>query len=93
MPSSTRLCSMRMDSRSEPGAQSDRSPPLPHGRGSDPHGRGSDSRDLLAQLLELNLAVAARIDAGQPVTAPGIPPDYTDRDALVTTDCIKPPAI
>ena len=55
--------------------------------------RVENASDLLAQLLELNLAVAARIDAGQPVTAPGIPPDHTDRDALVTTDCIKPPAI
>ena len=41
----------------------------------------------------MNLAVAARINASRPVTALGIPPVYTDRDALVTTDCIKPPAI
>ncbi len=34
----------------------------------------SPRKDLLAQLLELNLAVAARIDAGQPVTSPGVPP-------------------
>jgi len=30
--------------------------------------------DLLAQLLALKLDVASRIAAGQPVTAPGIPP-------------------
>ena len=49
-------------------------------------------QDLLAQLLALNLAVAARIDAGQPVTAPGIPPGYPNPAALITTDCIQPPS-
>jgi hypothetical protein len=46
--------------------------------------------DLLAQLLELNLAVAARIAAGQPVTAPGAPATYPDPQRLVTEDCIRP---
>ncbi len=46
--------------------------------------------DLLAQLLDLNLAVAARIDAGQPVTAPGVPPTYGDPAPLITDDCIQP---
>ena len=36
----------------------------------------SPKTDLLAQLLALNLDVAARIDAGEPVTAPGVPPAY-----------------
>lgn len=36
---------------------------------------GFDAKqDLLAQLLELNLSVAAREKAAHPVTAPGIPP-------------------
>ena len=75
------------------GSVSDRSGPLPHGRGSD-DGRGSDSAsDLLAQLLDLNLNVAGRIDAGKPVTAPGVPPDYPNPASLVTEDCIQPPAL
>ena len=36
----------------------------------------SPRQDLLAQLLDLNLQVARRIDAGDTVTAPGMPPDY-----------------
>lgn len=45
--------------------------------------------DLLQQLLNLNLAVAARLDTAQPVTAPGVPPTYPDPPALVTADCIQ----
>lgn len=47
-------------------------------------------QDLLAQLLALNLAVAAKIEAHQPVTAPGIPSGYPDATKLVTADCIRP---
>ena len=46
--------------------------------------------DLLAQLLELNQLVAARIERGEPVTAPGIPPGHPDPASLVTDDCIRP---
>ncbi len=46
--------------------------------------------DLLQQLLDLNLAVAARLDTGQPVTAPGVPPTYGDSAPLITDDCIRP---
>jgi hypothetical protein len=46
--------------------------------------------DLLAQLLNLNLTVAARIDRGEPVTAPGVPPTYGDAAELITDDCIRP---
>jgi hypothetical protein len=49
----------------------------------------SPRKDLLAQLLELNLAVAARIDAGERVTAPGVPPGYPDAAGLVTDDCVR----
>lgn len=45
--------------------------------------------DLLAQLLALNLEVARREEAGEPVTAPGIPPGYPDPARLVTDDCIR----
>jgi hypothetical protein len=47
-------------------------------------------KDLLAQLLALNLDVAAKIEKGTPVTAPGVPKNYPDAKKLVTADCIKP---
>ena len=50
----------------------------------------SAKRDLLAQLLALNLEVAARIERGEPVTAPGVPRNYPDPAKLVTEDCIRP---
>ncbi len=46
--------------------------------------------DVLAQLLALNLDVAARIDKGQPVTAPGVPLSFGDPAELITDDCIQP---
>ncbi len=46
--------------------------------------------DMLAQLLALNLDVAARIDAEQAVTSPGIPEIYPDPSKLITDDCIRP---
>ena len=52
---------------------------------------GFDAKqDLLAQLLALNVEVAARIERGEPVTAPGIPPGCPAPESLVTEDCIKP---
>ncbi len=50
----------------------------------------SPRKDLLKQLLDLNLAVAARIDRGQSVTPPGIPPRTRDRGRLISSDCIRP---
>ena len=52
----------------------------------------SAKKDLLAQLLALNLAVAAKIEKGEPVTAPGVPKNYPDAKKLVTEDCIRPVA-
>ncbi len=49
--------------------------------------------DLLEQLLALNYEVAAKIDAGEPVTAPGIPPDYPNPAELVSDGCIQPPEL
>jgi hypothetical protein len=46
--------------------------------------------DLLSQLLTLNLEVARRIEAGETVTAPGVPPAYPNPTRLVTADCIQP---
>jgi len=50
----------------------------------------SAKRDLLAQLLALNLEVAAKIEKGEPVTAPGVPEHYPEAKKLVTEDCIQP---
>jgi hypothetical protein len=50
----------------------------------------SAKKDLLAQLLTMNLEVAAKIERGDPVTAPGVPKNYPDAKELVTTDCIRP---
>jgi hypothetical protein len=52
---------------------------------------GFDAKsDLLAQLLALNLAVAAKIERHEPVTAPGLPPGFPEPEQLVTDDCIRP---
>jgi methylase of polypeptide subunit release factors len=50
----------------------------------------SAKKDLLAQLLALNQQVADKIERGEPVTAPGVPPSYPDAKKLVTEDCIQP---
>jgi SAM-dependent methyltransferase len=50
----------------------------------------SAKKDLLKQLLDLNLAVAKAIDKGEDVTAPGVPKGYGDPGDLITDDCIKP---
>ena len=53
----------------------------------------SARKDLLAQLLALNLEVAQRIEKGEPVTAPGVPRNYSDARQLVTEDCIGQPLL
>jgi len=50
----------------------------------------SRKKDLLAQILALNLEVAARIERGEPVIPPGIPPNYPTPKKLITDDCIRP---
>lgn len=52
----------------------------------------SPKKDLLQQLLDLNHQVAAAEKATQPVTPPGIPPSFPqkDRPSLITPDCIQP---
>lgn len=50
----------------------------------------SPKKDLLAQLLALNQAVAARIEKAEPVTAPGIPPGFPKPETLITEDCVRP---
>jgi hypothetical protein len=48
----------------------------------------SPQKDLLSQLLELNLDVAAKIAAAKPVTPPGVPVDYPDPARLISDDCV-----
>jgi len=50
----------------------------------------SAQKDLLAQLLSLNLEVAERIEKGELVAATGVPKNYPDLKKLVTEDCIAP---
>lgn len=50
----------------------------------------SPKKDLLKQLLDLNLDVADRIERGKDVTAPGVPGGYPDPRSLITDDCIRP---
>ena len=45
--------------------------------------------DLLAQLLTLNQQVAANIDTGASVTAPGIPRIYAEPAPPIAPDCIQ----
>jgi hypothetical protein len=47
-------------------------------------------KDLLAQLLALNLEVAGKLEKGEAVAAPGIPAGYAKPQDLVTGDCIQP---
>jgi hypothetical protein len=53
----------------------------------------SAKKDLLAQLLELNLAVAQRLEKAEPVTPPGIPANFPKPETLISDDCIRPPAL
>lgn len=56
--------------------------------------RSSASAQILPnrvfQLLNLNQQVAARIEKGALVTAPGIPKNYSKAKKLVTEDCVRP---
>ena len=48
----------------------------------------SSKKDLLSQLLELNLAVFEQSKKGQTVMSPGIPINYPEQENLITEDCI-----
>jgi hypothetical protein len=49
----------------------------------------STKKDLMTQLLTLNLAVAAAVKRSDPVTGPGVPKSYGNAADLVTDDCIQ----
>jgi hypothetical protein len=53
----------------------------------------SAKKDLLAQLLELNLAVAQRLERAEPVTSPSIPATFPKPETFVSQACIRPPAL
>jgi len=50
-------------------------------------------QDPLAFLLALNGELAAREEAGEPITPPGLPPAVTDPGPFITSDCVQPPAL
>ena len=50
----------------------------------------SAKKDLLSQILALNQQVAAKIEKGETVVAPGVPKNYPDPKKLLTEDCIRP---
>ncbi len=58
----------------------------------DAYGFSADA-DILEQLLALNFEIAAKIEAGKVVTAPGIPKDYPDPVELMSSGCIQPPEL
>jgi hypothetical protein len=43
----------------------------------------------LKQLLDLNEEIATRIERGEVVTPPGIPPGFKNPETLITDDCIE----
>jgi len=45
--------------------------------------------DPLAFLLTLNLTLAAKEKAGEPITPPGLPLPQTERAAFMTDDCVR----
>jgi hypothetical protein len=47
-------------------------------------------KTLLEDLFNLNARVAKRIDASEPVTAPGVPNGYPSPADLVSQDCLHP---
>lgn len=49
----------------------------------------SPKSDLLSQVRDLNAEIAARIDADQVVTGPGVPATFPRAAELVTDDCIR----
>ena len=50
----------------------------------------SAKKDLLAQLLALNLEVAGKIERNEPVTIPGFPKNCPNAKTLMTEDCMRP---
>jgi hypothetical protein len=52
------------------------------------YGMAKDA-DILAFLLDLNLACAAREAAGESITPPGLPLPEAERPAFLTDDCIQ----
>ena len=48
-----------------------------------------EKEDILAFLLTLNLALAAKESKGEPTTPPGLPAFVPEPQTFVTRDCVK----
>ncbi len=48
-----------------------------------------EKKDLLSQLLELNLSVAAKEEKQEPVQAPGWPEHIKGKEKFITDDCVR----
>ncbi len=48
-----------------------------------------DKKDILAQLLALNLSVAEKEKKGEKVQAPGLPEWVKNKEQYVTDDCVR----
>ena len=53
----------------------------------------AEDADLLAFLLELNLACAAKERAGEKITPPGLPLPPREQASFITGDCIEAPSL
>jgi len=49
----------------------------------------SKRKDLLTQLLELNLEVASKIEKGEEVQSPGLPKCVVNKEDFISEDCVK----
>jgi hypothetical protein len=58
-----------------------------------PHRVPGPRQGLLAQLFELNVAVAQRIEKGEGVMPPGMPANFPKLEGVSPEDCIRPPAL
>lgn len=48
-----------------------------------------ENQDLLEQILALNLEVACKEERDEPVQAPGLPGWYSDKEKLISDDCVR----
>jgi len=49
----------------------------------------NSTKDMLSQLLEFNLSVAAREEKKEAVQAPGWPEGIKGKEKFITDDCVK----
>ncbi len=49
----------------------------------------TDTNYILQNLLQLNLKVAAKEKAAEPVTSPGLPPYINNKEDFVSEECVR----